>query len=144
MGSELISLCYRINIIPNSVNTAAVQIQVFPRSLKKLKSLCTHNNVSLSSTKIPGILIHPGNAQALAIKLGPRDSSNGINVWPMLVFNGEKCHKKSYRLLRTFLSAPDEFSAFPSVKKMDEEISSLLRTAVVLKNAKHAEVRTEN
>ena len=38
--------------------------------------------------------------------------------------------------------APDEFSAFPSVRRMDEEISSLLRTAVVLnKNAKHAEVR---
>lgn len=41
-----------------------------------------------------------------------------------------------------FLLAPDEFSAFPSVKKMDEEISSLLRTAVVLnKNSKHAEVK---
>ena len=41
-----------------------------------------------------------------------------------------------------FFSAPDEFSAFPSVRRMDEEISSLLRTAVVLnKNSKHAEVR---
>ena len=104
MGSELISLCYRINIIPNSVNTAAAQIQVFPRSLKKLKSLCTHNNVSLSSTKIPGILIHPSNAQALAIKLGPRDSSNGINVWPMLVFNGEECHKKLQTLMNISFS----------------------------------------
>ena len=99
MVSELIFPCYRINIIPNSVNTAATQIQIFPRSLKKLKSLCTHNNVSLSSTKIPGILIHPSNAQALAIKLGPRDSSNGINVWPMLVFNGKKCHKKLQTLM---------------------------------------------
>ena len=99
MVSELIFPCYRINIIPNSVNTAAAQIQIFPRSLKKLKSLCTHNNVSLSSTKIPGILIHPSNAQALAIKLGPRDTSNGINVWPMLVFNGKKCHKKLQTLM---------------------------------------------
>ena len=59
--------CYRINIIPNSVNTAAAQIQIFPRALKTLKRLCTHNGVSLDSTKIPGILIHPSNAQALAI-----------------------------------------------------------------------------
>ena len=99
MISELISLCYRINIIPNSVNTAAAQIQIFPRSLKKLKNLCTHNNVSLSSTEIPGILIHPSNAQALAVKLGPCDSSNGINMWPMLVFNGKKCYREIYRLL---------------------------------------------
>ena len=44
--------------------------------------------------------------------------------------------------MNTSFSAPDEFSAFPSVRRMDEEISSLLRTAVVLnKNSKHAEVR---
>ena len=91
--------CYRINIIPNSVNTAAAQIQIFPRALKTLKRLCTHNGVSLSSTKIPGILIHPSNAQALAIRMGPRDSSNGINMWPMLVFNGKECYKEFYRFL---------------------------------------------
>ena len=45
----------------------------------------------------------------MTVRLCPQDTTNGINVWPLLLFHGQ------------------ELTVFPPVYKMDEQVSGNFR-----------------
>ena len=56
----------RYNVVPTSVNSASLQVQVFPRSLDCLKKLCGQMNMDIMSPDIPSLSFLPHGAQVLS------------------------------------------------------------------------------
>lgn len=58
----------RYNVVPTSATSASLLIQIFPRSLDKLKQLCFQNNISEADPGIPTVTVNPGNKQVLQLR----------------------------------------------------------------------------
>ena len=55
-------------MVPTSATSASLLIQIFPRSLDKLKQLCFQNNISEADPGIPTVTVNPGNKQVLQLR----------------------------------------------------------------------------
>ena len=58
----------RYNVVPTSVNSASLQVQVFPRSLECLKKSCGNMNMDIRSPDIPALTFLPHGAQVRSLK----------------------------------------------------------------------------
>ena len=139
----------RLNVVPTSVHSAAVQLQIFPRSLEELKvnslvnrlkltemfqRLAAEQKIDPNSPQVPALTFNVENKQALKV----RNWSKGESTLKPYLFQCKLVPQEKSQNLNTwplvFYQGPGELSIYPTVEMMDMEVSAILRTATSVLN----------